>query len=139
MNEINMLIFMQSSQRNDQRVQRTCVHVSEEYGATALWVRVRKHHLCLSDTFRYIGLTDLARVPEAGVCCDDQWTCVAAICYILYCPRMHQHPLHPLPTPMCRGCAIRYCSIRRCIQKHFTDILFCLDTSSLWNSFFCEA
>jgi hypothetical protein len=73
---------MQSSQRNDQRVQRTCVHVSEEYGATALWVRVRKHHLCLSNTFRYIGLTDLARVPEAGVCCDDQWTCVAAICYI---------------------------------------------------------
>jgi hypothetical protein len=30
----------------------------------------------LSDTFRYIRLTDLARVPEAGVCCDDQWTCV---------------------------------------------------------------
>ena len=69
----------------------------------------------LSETLNYIRLTDLARVPDTGVCCDDQWTCVhvrvrrgaptslscagacqAAICMLHFL--MSSHALAPCPS-----------------------------------------
>ena len=103
----------------------------------------------LSESFHYIRLTDLARVPEAGVCCDDLRTCVhvrarrgaptslscTGACEAATCMLHYLMSSHALRTPMCQVCARRDCCIRIFIQKYFAYIVFFLDTTSLWNSF----